>query len=158
MWAQAINAVLGIWLMMCPWILNFNGSGRIVDRIGGPIVLTIGLFAMREVTRFGRYVNILPGAWILIGPLAFHYAHWVPIVNGVVIGIAVIALSLVRGTIKQPFGVGWMGVVLAAREDGMQWWQQRQQRKASRHKQPGHTFEGPGGQPTDGQQRVISRP
>lgn len=165
MWAQAINAVLGIWLMMSPWILNFSGSGRIVDRIGGPIVLTVGVFAMREVTRWGRWVNILPGAWVLVAPWAFHYTNWVPIINGVLIGIAIIALALVRGTVKESFGVGWLGVLIAGREDLRHWWKHRQQRKRLSHqrdeqhrqvrKQPtGRLY----GSPSDEQQQALPRP
>ncbi len=117
MWAQAINAILGLWLLFAPWVLDFNGPARIVDRIAGPIAFTFALWALRDVTRGVRVVNVLVGLWVLTMPWAFHYESAAATINGIVVGLALIMFALIRGPIHQRFGSGWRGLIWAATED-----------------------------------------
>ena len=59
---------------------------------------------MAEPTRALRLVNVLLGAWIALAPFlldgAGHAGRW----NGVVIGAALAALSLWRGSVRERYG------------------------------------------------------
>jgi hypothetical protein len=109
MWAQIINALLGIWLMASPAVFGF-ADDRIISNnahIVGPVIASFGIIACWEATRVVRYYNLLPGAWLLLAPWVLGYDATTAIVNDMVIGAAVIGLSLVKGKVSGTYGGGW---------------------------------------------------
>jgi hypothetical protein len=60
-----------------------------------------------EVTRGLRWLNVVLGAWLVVAPMLFRYPEATSIVNSLVVGVVVIGLSLVRGTMTERFGGGW---------------------------------------------------
>jgi len=48
---QFINVLLGIWLMAAPDILAYGDPARTQDHIFGPLIVTIAMIAVSEVTR-----------------------------------------------------------------------------------------------------------
>jgi hypothetical protein len=107
MWAQTVNALLGLWLMAAPAVLAYGEAGRINDRIVGPLIATFAWIAVTEVTRGCRWVNVLLGAWLIVAPVVLGYHDKGPVWNSVCVGIAVVVLSFVRGHIKASYGGGW---------------------------------------------------
>lgn len=106
MWAQVVNTLLGLWLMAAPAVLQYGGAARTNDHIIGPIVASIAAIAVANVTRGLRWCNVGAGAWLLIAPWLLDYPV-VPTVNSLVMGILLVAFSLVRGKVKRQFGGGW---------------------------------------------------
>jgi hypothetical protein len=51
MWAQCLNAMLGIWLMAAPTILGYGGPARTNHQIVGPLAVSCAVIALWEVTR-----------------------------------------------------------------------------------------------------------
>jgi hypothetical protein len=107
MWAQLINAVIGIWLMISPSFLSYNDSGTDNCHIFGPIVVTFAFVALWEATRMVRKANVLFGLWFLLAPWVLGYEQTPPIVNDMVCGAMIIAFSFIKGTVKGNFGGGW---------------------------------------------------
>jgi len=117
MWAQCSNALLGLWLIVAPAFLGAGGATS--GRVAGPLILASALTAAWEPTRPLRWITLLGGVWLLIGPW-FSKLTGLPLLNSLVVGLAIVALALV-GTPYRParFGGGW-GRVLgrgAAGED-----------------------------------------
>ena len=108
MWARALNVALGIWLMAAPSVLAYGGRPRLNDVIVGPLVVTFATVAMWEVLRPLRWVNLLCGLWLLAAPSIFGYLTSRAGANDMLTGVAIAALSCVRGAVAgSRFGGGW---------------------------------------------------
>jgi len=107
MWAQIVNAILGVWLMAAPGIFNFSTNAANNDNIIGPVITTFAVTAFWECTRVTRTYNIPLGAWLLLAPWILGYDNTIAIVNDMGVGAVVISLSLVKGKIEKRYGGGW---------------------------------------------------
>lgn len=106
MWARIGNTALGIWLMAAPAVLGYAGAAGMSDRIAGPAIATFAIVAITDVTRPLRRVNTVVGVWLLLAPWLLGFppsATW----NSVIVGVLVIGMSLVRGSVESRFGGGW---------------------------------------------------
>jgi SPW repeat len=115
-WAQIINALLGIWLMASPGMFGYSGIGRINDLIVGPIVATSAIIACWELTRAVGKANVALGVWLVIVPWVLGYQSVIPIINEFVVGVTMIAFALTRGKVRDKFGGGWRGLISRAEE------------------------------------------
>jgi hypothetical protein len=107
MWAQVINAALGVWLMAAPAVLGHGGAAAVNSRVVGPVVASFAIIAWWEATRAVRWVNLPLGLWLIFAPLALGYGAVAPSVNSVVVGALVASLAPVRGRVEGRFGGGW---------------------------------------------------
>ena len=107
MWAQVINTMLGVWLMAAPGALRYFGAARDNDHIVGPLIGTFACVAIWQCTRAVRWWNVPLGAWLIVAPWVLRYDAPPAIVNDMVVGAVVIALSCVRGRLDKRFGGGW---------------------------------------------------
>lgn len=108
--ARVLSAALGLWLMAAPSALAYAGASRVSHLVVGPIVAAVSIVAMWPVTRPLRWLNLLAGLWLLLSPWGFtapEDALW----NSVLVGVALIGLSFVRGHVKERFGGGWSALV-----------------------------------------------
>lgn len=106
MWFQIVNIGLGIWLLFAPTLLPATGPGAGVDRIVGPVVIWVGVLAMRGVTRSFRVLNVLSGMALAIAPWVVSNTTALQVAS-VLTGWAVIVLSIPRGAKKHEVGRGW---------------------------------------------------
>jgi len=111
MWATAINAMIGIWLMASPAIVEtFSHDAANNNRIFGPLVVAFGVMALWEVLRSVRYVNVGVGIWILISTVLLGYSN-LALVTNLLAAIAIIGLSFIRGKHDpMEFGGGWVAL------------------------------------------------
>jgi len=110
MWAQVINAVLGIWLMVAPGVFGFPETVADNDHIIGPVIATFAVISFWEATRVVRTYNIPLGAWLLVAPWILGYEVTGAIANDMVVGGLVIMFSLVKGKVEGRFGGGWSAI------------------------------------------------
>jgi hypothetical protein len=110
MWFQIGNIVLGIWLMIAPAMLPATGPGAAVDRIAGPVVIWLGILALRDVSRPLRAPNVVSGMFLAIAPWLVPNTGLL-ILSSVLVGWAVIVLSIPRGPLRQRAGGGWWTVI-----------------------------------------------
>jgi hypothetical protein len=106
MWAQGLLAMLGVWLLAAPDVLDYGGAARINNHVVGAWMATFGVIAMSECVREVRWVNLVLGVWLCCGPLVLAYPIervW----ESIVVGVSAIALALVRGTLIERLGGGW---------------------------------------------------
>lgn len=103
-WHLLVVAAAGGWMMVAPDYFGATGSASDSDRLVGALVLTFALIATAEVGRTLRFINMLFAAWLLIAPWVLDGfvagAKW----DDVVVGVALILLSLPRGGIRGRYG------------------------------------------------------
>ena len=107
MWAQIINAALGIWLMAAPAVWGYGPPAAANDRICGPLIATFAIISWWGVTRSVARWNLPLGLWLLLAPWVLGYSATAATVNSLVTGVLVAVLSLVLGTVSTHFGGGW---------------------------------------------------
>lgn len=110
MWAQVINALLGLWLMVAP---AFIGSDKVMadnDHIIGPVIISFAVISWWEATRVVRLYNLPLGAWLILAPWVLGYSDTVAIVNDMAVGALVIGFSLIKGKIEENYGGGWSAI------------------------------------------------
>ncbi|MFC6998814.1 SPW repeat protein [Rufibacter roseus] len=110
MWAQVINALLGIWLMAFPAIFETDKVIANNEQIVGPIIASFAIISWWEATRAVRLYNIPLGFWLILAPWVLGYDNNTALVNETVVGVLVIGLSLVKGKIEERFGGGWSAI------------------------------------------------
>jgi hypothetical protein len=103
-WNLLLSAALGIWLMAAPALLGSHGGAAASDHLVGPLVVTFAVIAWGEISRPVRYLNILLALWIIGAPWllggATAGAQW----NALLVGVALIGLSLPRGSVREQYG------------------------------------------------------
>lgn len=107
MWAQIVNAIIGIGLTAAPQIFGFGKVASNVNHIVGPVVFSFAFIALSNCTRsVGRW-NIVPGIGLLIGSFALNYGSKVEIVQAVVAALLIILCSFFLRKSTTAFNGGW---------------------------------------------------
>lgn len=106
MGARFIAALTGVWLMASPAVLGYGDPARANDRIIGPIIASVAIIALSQVTRAIRWLHVPLGAWLLIAPWLLAYplgAKW----SSIAAGVVVIVVAFEKGKQAHRFGGGW---------------------------------------------------
>ena len=103
-WHLLLASVLGAWLMSAPDVLGSAGTAAGSDRLTGALVVTFALIATAEVGRALRFLNALFAIWLMLSPFVLDGFTTASQWNAVVVGAALIVLSLPRGQIRGRYG------------------------------------------------------
>ncbi|KXF78501.1 DNA polymerase III subunit epsilon [Paramesorhizobium deserti] len=96
-WPLLASCVIGAWLMFSRLIFDTEGAIADSDHLTGAMIITVAVCAMAEVGRPLRFINVLFGLWLIVAPWLLAGAAAGAILNDVVAGLLIIALSLPRG-------------------------------------------------------------
>lgn len=107
MWAQVVNAVLGIWLMAAPRLLGYGNPAADNAYIFGPVAATFAIVACWEATRGVRWGNLPVGLWLMAAPWVLGFDTGAAIWNSVTTGTLLVVFSFVRGKVEKHYGGGW---------------------------------------------------
>jgi hypothetical protein len=107
MWAQIINTLIGLWIMIAPGIFGFGPAAADNGHIVGPVIVTFSVTAIWEATRNVRKANYPFAVWLLVAPWILDYSSDLAIISDMVCGVLVIIFSSFRGKVEQHFGGGW---------------------------------------------------
>ena len=96
--ASALNVLLGIWLVIAPFLLGYADVGTTLwnDVIVGAIVLILaGTRVWRPAhNRWLSWTNVVLGIWLAIAPFILSYtATTAALWNDIIVGIAVLILG-----------------------------------------------------------------
>jgi len=91
--ASFINFLLGIWLVISPYILSYaSSSAKWNQTVLGIVVLVLAaarFFAIRQT--WLSFLNGLAAIWLIIAPWALNYqksaAYWNEVVVAIVVGV-----------------------------------------------------------------------
>ncbi len=92
-WKDAVNLVLGLWLVISPWALNF----MLVEAptwnafVVGVVIAVAAAAALIAFNQWEEWVEAALGAWLIVSPflLGFSmefYATWNQIIVGALVG------------------------------------------------------------------------
>ncbi len=107
MWAQVVNALLGVWLMVAPFLIGYGSPAEVNDRIVGPLVAACAVISWWEVTRPVRWANFPLGLWLIVSPWVLGYDQPSIWLHSFAVGTAVALLAAVRGQVTGRYGGGW---------------------------------------------------
>lgn len=94
--ASGLNVLAGIWLIISPYILGFAGTAAATNAIiVGIIVGVLALISASspESATWLSWINIILGVWMIISPFILGFAGGAVVMNSIILGIIVIALS-----------------------------------------------------------------
>jgi hypothetical protein len=102
-WNLALTALIGVFLLFTRIALGADGSLANAHHVIGSLALTVVSVAAAEVARPVRYLNIPLGVALIIAPFVFGASTGTSIVS-MVLGAALIVLSIRRGCIRERYG------------------------------------------------------
>ena len=101
------SAVLGLWLMFSRLVFGTEPPMANSDHLVGALIITVAVIAMAEVARPLRFLNIGFGVWLIAAPWVLESASVAASWAGVLVGLAVVALSLPRGRLSREHYGSW---------------------------------------------------
>lgn len=111
-WIQYAVISLGIWLIFSPMSLGYESVPMTVsDVITGVVLVTLSGVTILRDNPWTSYANGVVGLWLLLAPLVLHAPTAVAYANDTLVGILVIAFSIVVATRAEVDGAavppGW---------------------------------------------------
>lgn len=103
-WNLLVAIVLGVWLMLAPYVLGSSAPAAYSDHLLGALIITVVMIALADVGRAARSVNGLLGAWVIVSPWLLEGATAGAVWNDAIVGALVILLSFRRGRIGARYG------------------------------------------------------
>lgn len=106
-WTLTASRAIGVLLMLTRLIFGNTGTMANSDHVVGALALTVAIIATAEVARPLRLINVLFGLWLIAAPWLLDGATSVASWASVILGIALVALSLPRGKRSQEHYASW---------------------------------------------------
>ena len=106
-WTLVVSTVLGIWLMFAPasFGLATKATPSDIFHLSGSLIVVTSVICMGEVVRRGRYLNILLGLIVAVGPWIVQPDNLALNISGSITGLLVAALAIPRGPKKEKYGL-----------------------------------------------------
>jgi hypothetical protein len=99
-----VSAAIGFWLMGAPPVFDATGHAADSDFLVGPLVAVVAVIALAEVARGLRFLNVAAGLWLVAAPWFLSGATTGSTLNDAIAGLALIALTLPRGAVRERYG------------------------------------------------------
>lgn len=99
-----VNIILGIWVLISPFVLAFTFPRSIWNNVATGIVVGI-LAIIRLSTREQpgwSWVNVVLGIWLIISPFVLAFATGAALWNNVILGIIIAAIALSSASSRVP--------------------------------------------------------
>jgi hypothetical protein len=96
-WKDAVNLVLGLWLIVSPWALSFAADGRPMwnASVIGLVIAVAALAALISFHKWEEWIEAALGLWLIISPYILGFTTQMnATVNQVIVGIIVAALAI----------------------------------------------------------------
>ncbi|MBA4141850.1 MAG: SPW repeat protein [Nitrosospira sp.] len=106
-WTLVASTGLGLWLIFSRLIFGTEPPMADSDHLVGALIITVAVIAMAEVARPLRFLNIGFGLWLIAAPWMLEGASTTASGTGVLVGLAVVALSFPRGRLSKEHYGSW---------------------------------------------------
>jgi hypothetical protein len=75
-WQDAVNAVLGVWLVLSPWALGFSGDAVAMGNfvVVGVLLLAAALGAIFLPRAWEEWTESVLGLWLVVSPWLIGYS------------------------------------------------------------------------------------
>jgi uncharacterized membrane protein len=107
-WQDSVNVVLGLWMLISPWVLAFQAQTTPMwnSVILGILIAAVALYALFQVFAWEEWANAVFGAWLVISPWVLGFSG-VAMLNAVIVGALVLALALWALGTDKDIGCWW---------------------------------------------------
>jgi SPW repeat len=96
-WQDSLNVVLGVWLILSPWILGFASTPAAMWNavLIGLVIAAAAAAALVDFHKWEEWADMAFGLWLLLSPWILGFAAMLAAAtwNFVVVGILTIALA-----------------------------------------------------------------
>ena len=118
-WQDSVNALLGIWIFISPWLLQHAMAGAaMLGGVGGVAmwnfyivgiaIAVVALAAVFVFSLWGEWVNLALGTWLCLSPWLLGFGTSTALMwNAVIVGMLVFAFS------------GWVLIVELGRKQAL---------------------------------------
>jgi hypothetical protein len=106
-WTLMLATGLAVLLMATPLVAGTRPPLYFSDHVIGCIAILIAVTSMAEVVRPLRFLNVPIGAWVAVSPFLVEGGSRMSMALNVAIGLALIGVSLPRGTRSNEHYGGW---------------------------------------------------
>lgn len=96
-WPDWINLILGIWLIITPFLFGFSGQTMALRNavISGIVTSVIALGAVSAFMVWEEWLNFIVGLWLIVSPWVLGFSMVTAAVwNLVIVGLLVVFFSL----------------------------------------------------------------
>lgn len=95
-WQDWASWVLGLWLILSPWILMFWTQSVALENavVAGFALLLVEVVTLSAFRVWEEWLNVVLGAWLVASPFVLGVAGANAIANFVVVGALVVMLAL----------------------------------------------------------------
>ena len=105
-WTLVVSTLLGIGLMFAPATFGvpIEATAANIFHLGGSLIIVFSVMCMGEPIRIGRYMNVLFGLAVAVGPWIVQDSTMALSITGAVVGLIVAALAIPRGQKTENYG------------------------------------------------------
>jgi SPW repeat len=100
--ASGINILLGIWLIVSPWVFDYSGRAPVLNSVNvGALISILAAFRLGTLDRSAGLsaINLILGLWTIASPWVCDFSANVGAVwDNVLLGIAVATLASWSGS------------------------------------------------------------
>jgi hypothetical protein len=107
-WRDAINLVLGIWLIVSPLALEYAAQATPAWNayVVGVIIAVLSAAALWQFQKWEEWLSAVVGAWLIVSPwiLGFgvgHAATWNQVIVGIVVGVLAFWSSVTEHNLRE---------------------------------------------------------
>ncbi len=96
-WQDAVNAVIGVWMVVSPWALGYAGETAAATNavLAGAVLLAVALGAMLMPRAWEEWSEAVVGLWLVASPWIVGFAAHMDARNvALCTGIVVLVLAL----------------------------------------------------------------
>lgn len=95
-WEDWCNWLLGIWLCLSPWVLQFSLEPTAMRTavITGILIILAEVVTLSIFRSWEEWINVVLGIWLLACPWILGISDATPRTNFVIVGLLVLALAL----------------------------------------------------------------
>jgi hypothetical protein len=94
---DVVNLLLGLFLLISPWVVGFSGAASSNAVISGIIIAILSIAALSAFARWEEWLNLLLGLWVIVSPWALEFAGSNAATSvHVIVGIAVAVLAAIE--------------------------------------------------------------
>jgi hypothetical protein len=95
-WQDPVNLILGLWVLISPWVLGFTASSNATGDavVVGILVALAGLLATTRWQMWEEWAELVLGIWLIVSPWVLGFSDLKSATyNGVILGIVIAVLG-----------------------------------------------------------------
>jgi hypothetical protein len=109
--ASWINVLLGVWLILVPWVLRYSAGSTAASNsvVVGLLVLMMAAVSLwvAATSHALAWINVMLGTWVFFSPWFIGYqTEMTALWNHVIVGALIIVFALVRAGTRTRASVG----------------------------------------------------